>query len=178
MSPPLRPCLSVPLQVERELQQQGHLYQHCVMLTFDECRRDAGVVEDVLKVFTAGGDIPLRKNHESETRYTNFAYTGKNWLMNGADIPFLPTALERSHSRRFRCTFMRNTMTHDETVVDIQKGIFLADPEAKNFCAMPAAVWSYFHDWLWPWMTQRKPMEWYHLLNAPAPDSQTQKDFC
>lgn len=48
-----------------------------------------------------------------------------------------------------------NTMTHDETVVNIQKGIFLADPEAKNFCAMPAAVWSYFHDWLWPWMTQR-----------------------
>ena len=24
-------------------------------------------------------------------------------------------------------------MTHDETVVNIQKGIFLADPEAKNF---------------------------------------------
>ena len=93
------------------MQQQGHLYQQCAMLTFDECRRDIGLVEDVLKVFCSGGKVPLRKNHEPETRYTSFEFCAKTWLLNSADIPSVPSAMETSHRRRWRCTFMRNSIT-------------------------------------------------------------------
>lgn len=36
----------------------------------DEVRRDHGVPEDTVKFFCSGGEIPIRKNHEQETKYT------------------------------------------------------------------------------------------------------------
>ncbi|CAJ1380004.1 unnamed protein product [Effrenium voratum] len=107
-------------QVEREFQQQGHQFFSCVWLTFDECRRDQGVIEDLLKLFTSGGHVPLRRNHEQETRYFSWAFCAKAWLMNAADIPIIPSALETSHARRLRCSYLRNTLTQDLDSVDIK----------------------------------------------------------
>ena len=159
------------------MQQQGHLYQQCAMLTFDECRRDIGLVEDVLKVFCSGGKVPLRKNHEPETRYTSFEFCAKTWLLNSADIPSVPSAMETSHRRRWRCTFMRNSITHDPACVNIAERVFLADHEAKPFCGSPAAVWTWWHDWLWPYMTEHKPSEWLDTLTAPDPTSRTSQEY-
>ena len=69
-----------------------------MLLTLDECR-DAGVIKDTLKLFISGGMMPLRRNHEQETHYTSFAFSAKCWLLNTADAPLLPAALETSHSR-------------------------------------------------------------------------------
>ena len=48
-------CFSHPkgtmLQVARQFQQQILKYLHSVMLTFDACRREQGVMEDVVKLF-------------------------------------------------------------------------------------------------------------------------------
>lgn len=147
-----------------------------MMLTFDEVRREAGVQEDTLKVLIAGGLLPMRRNHEPETRYHSFEYCAKTWLMNSADIPSLPTALETSHSRRFLCTFMRNSLTHDGSQVDISQCRFLSDPDAKSFCASPAAVWTFYNDWLLPYMEANCPRSSQKLLTEIDPNSQTAKD--
>ena len=163
------------LQVEREFQQQGHLYQHCVFLVFDEVRRDHEILEDTLKLFCSGGKILLRKNHEQETKYTSWEYCAKCWLMNTADIPSIPSAFETSHSRRFRATFMRANLTHDMEEVDVEKKNFHADADAKSFISSPPAVWSFFHDWLFPFMQQTRPMSWRSNLNHPEADSSAAK---
>jgi hypothetical protein len=168
------PCTM--LQVEREFQQQGLNFFQCVMLTFDECRRDQGLVEDVVKVFLGGGKMPLRKNHEGETKYASWEYCGKNWNMNLGDIPHVPTAEEKSHARRYRCNYMRATLTNDPEKVDVANKVFLADPDAKNFCSHGESVWSFFHDFLFPLMEQTSPKQWSDALEFMAPGSQMMND--
>ncbi|CAJ1343512.1 unnamed protein product [Effrenium voratum] len=165
-----------PMQVEREFQQQGHQFFSCVWLTFDECRRDQGVIEDLLKLFTSGGHVPLRRNHEQETRYFSWAFCAKAWLMNAADIPIIPSALETSHARRLRCSYLRNTLTQDLDSVDIKGRVFLADQDAKTFCASPTAVWTFLHDWVFPFMQHNAPAEWYSILTPPPDGSLAAKD--
>ncbi|CAE7300863.1 unnamed protein product [Symbiodinium necroappetens] len=162
--------------VEREFQQQGHNFFQCVMLTFDEVRPGQGLLEDVFKVFVGGGYMPLRRNHEAETRYASWEYCAKAWLMNSGDIPHVPTAMETSHARRFRCTFLRNTLTYESGEVSIKDRIFAADADAKSFCSSPSAVWVFYHDWLFPYMTRRTPSQWYEALAHVATGSQTAKD--
>ena len=145
------------------------------MMTVDEVRREAGLQEDTLKVFIAGGLLPMRKNHQPETTYHSFEYCAKTWLMNTADIPYLPTALETSNSRHFLCTFMRNSLTYDAEQVDVSRCVFHCDPTAKEFCASAAAVWSFYHDWLWPWMDKNSPRACQQLLTNIPPGSQTAK---
>lgn len=171
-----RPFKSEYGQVEREFQQQGRAFFHCMMLSFDEARRGAGLIEDVLKVFISGGLLPLRRNHEQETHYISFEYCAKNWLLNSADIPLLPAAMETSHSRRFLCTYMRNELTHDPRKVNIEQCCFLADTEAKSFCASSAAVWAFYHDWVFPFMQNTSLDKCYRILSPDNPDSQTAKD--
>ena len=168
--------LLLRVQVEREFQQQGHQCFGCVWLTFDECRRDAGIVEDVFKTFTGGGDMPLRRNHEQETRYCSWAWCAKAWLLNAADVPMVPSALETSHARRFKCTFLRNTLTHDPASVDVANRVFLADMDAKPFCSSGSAVWSFLHDWVFPFMLHNRPGDWYSILTAAPEGSFTAKD--
>lgn len=174
----LLPCVTpVPGQVEREFQQQGHQFFSCVWLTFDECRRDQGVIEDVLKIFTSGGQMPLRRNHEQETRYFSWPFCAKAWLMNAADVPMIPSAMETSHARRFKCSFLRNTLTHDMASVDVTNRIFLADQDAKTFCASPTAVWTFFHDWIFPFMQNTPFQQWHSILTAAPENSLTAKDM-
>lgn len=173
------PCVThVTGQVEREFQQRGHQFFSCVWLTFDECRRDQGVIEDVLKIFTSGGQMPLRSNHEQETRYFSWPFCAKAWLMNAADVPMIPSAMETSHARRFKCSFLRNTLTHDMASVDVINRIFLADQDAKTFCASPTAVWTFFHDWIFPFMQHTPFQQWHSILTAAPDDSLTAKDTC
>ena len=138
------------LQSEREFQVQGANFIHAAFLTFDECKRDSGIMEDIVKVFVGGGWLPLRRNHEAETRYGHWACTGKVWAMNSGDIPRVPTAEEVSHQRRFRCTYMRSTFTALEEEVDIPNKVFHADPGAKSFMSSGEAVWCFFQDFLFP----------------------------
>ncbi|CAJ1383870.1 unnamed protein product [Effrenium voratum] len=167
---------SSTLQVDREFQQQGLHFLHCVMLTFDECRRDHGLAEDVLKVFVGGGKMPLRKNHEADTKYASWEFCGKNWCMNVGDVPAVPTAEERSHARRIRCCFMRSSFSNQPEEIDVQRKVFLADPEAKQFCASNHAVWSFYHDWLFPFMQKHPPSEWGQMLEFCPEGSQAAKD--
>ena len=145
-------CPCSMLQTEREFQQQGLSFIHCSYMVFDESKREQGIMEDQMKLFVGGGRIPLRRNHEAETKYAQWSCTGKVWAMNMGDIPHVPTALERSHARRYRCTFMRSQFINDGAKVDVEKKIFLADPAAKAFMAGGEAVWSFFNDYLFPHM--------------------------
>ena len=142
------PCTM--LQTEREFQQQGaNFIQRCYMV-FDECRREQGLVEDLVKVFVGGGWLPLRRNHEAETKYGHWSYAGKVWCLNVGDIPHLPTAEEISHARRFRRTFMRSHFTSNGAEVAAERKIFRADPGAKAFMSSGEAVWCFYHDFLFP----------------------------
>lgn len=146
------------------------------MLAIDEARRDCAVVEDTLKNYISGGLLPLRRNHEMDTKYCSFEFAAKLWLMNGLDIPSLPTSLEASLSRRFLCTFMRNTLTFDKTATNVSECVFPCDPEAKTFCSSPAAVWSFYNDWLLPFMDKHDPTACQKLLTEISPESQVAKD--
>ena len=146
------------------------------MLAIDEARRDGAVVEDTLKNYISGGLLPLRRNHEMDTKYCSFEFAAKLWLMNGLDIPSLPTSLEASLSRRFLCTFMRNTLTFDKTAANVSQCVFPCDPEAKTFCSSPAAVWSFYNDWLLPFMDKHDPTACQKLLTEISPESQVAKD--
>ncbi|CAE6948302.1 unnamed protein product [Symbiodinium sp. CCMP2456] len=138
------------LQTEREFQQQGSNFIQCCYLVFDECRREQGLIEDLVKVFVGGGWLPLRRNHEPETKYGHWAFAGKAWCLNVGDIPYLPTSQEISHARRFRCTFMRSHFTSNAADVDPDRKIFKADPSAKIFMASGEAVWCFYNDFLFP----------------------------
>lgn len=120
------PCAM--LQADREFQVQGVNFLHAAFITFDECKREQGIMEDIIKVFVGGGWLPLGRNHEAETKYGHWAQTGKVWAMNTGDIPKVPTAEEISHQRRFRCTYMRSKFTAVEDEVDIPNKVFQADP--------------------------------------------------
>lgn len=167
---------STMLQVDREFQQQGLNFLHCVLLTFDECRRDQGLVEDLMKVFLGGGKIPLRRNHEAETKYGSFQFVGRSWNLNAGDIPHVATAQEKSNARRYRATFMRSTITNNPEEVSVTKKVFFADPDAKAFCGSPDAVWTFFNDFLWPFMRQFSPQQWSDNLEFMPAKSQMKKD--
>ena len=129
-----------------------------------------------VETLTGGGDMPLRRNHEQETRYCSWAWCAKAWLLNAADVPMVPSALETSHARRFKCTFLRNTLTHDPARVDVANRVFLADMDAKPFCSSGSAVWSFLHDWVFPFMLHNRPGDWYSILTAAPEGSFTAKD--
>ena len=43
------------LQTEREFQQQGLHFIHCSLMLFNEFKREQGIVEDGVKLFSGGG---------------------------------------------------------------------------------------------------------------------------
>ena len=65
-------------------------------MTFDEAKRGLDVEEDVLKQFTGGASMTLRRNHEADTMYHKFSYVGKAWCVNSGEIPPIPTATDRT----------------------------------------------------------------------------------
>ena len=164
------------LQVDREFQQQGIKFLHCVMLCLDECRRDLGLVEDVAKLFIGNGVLPLRKNHEADTKDGTYEFAGKNWLMNIGDIPPIPTASETSHARRFRGTFMRARITADRSQVDVANRVFFAKADAKEFVTSGDAVWSFLHDHLFKYIRQKTPQHARRKLEHVTQGSMTEKD--
>ena len=124
-------------------------------MVFDECRREQGLVQDLVKVFVGGGWLPLCRNHVSETKYDHWSYAGKVWCLNVGDIPHLPTAEEICHARRFRCTFMRSHFTCNGAEVAAERKILRADPGAKAFMSSGEAVWCFYRDFLFPHLFPR-----------------------
>ena len=87
----------------------------------DEVGRDHGACKDTLKPFCSGGKVPFRRNHEQEVKYTSWECCAKCWPMYTADFPIIPFAIEASHSRRFRATFMRANLKHDIEAVNVEE---------------------------------------------------------
>ncbi|CAJ1337493.1 unnamed protein product [Effrenium voratum] len=168
------PCAM--LQTEREFQQQGLNFIHCGYMVFDESKRDQGIVEDQVKLYVGGGRIPLRRNHEAETKYAQWSCTAKVWNMNVGDIPFVPTAEERSHARRYRCTFMRSKFTNDVGEINFSEKTFMADPNAKAFMASGEAVWCFYNDFLFPHMQKYGALVCSDNLEFTKQGSSTAKD--
>ena len=61
----------------------------------DELNGDLGILEEVWKNVTGGGVVPLRRNHSSDTFYTDYAHAAKSWMMNWGDVPHVPNAARR-----------------------------------------------------------------------------------
>ena len=120
------------LQVDREFQQQGEKFLESRWLNFDECNRDAGLVEDLVKNFIAGGWIALRKNHAGETDYACWPKSGKSWLVNNDDVPHLPSAQEKSWQRRIRGLQMKNNFDLERRSLEGWRHHLLARPNAKG----------------------------------------------
>lgn len=78
-------CSSTLLQEEQEFRKQGHRYIMKSWLSFDEMK-PCHPLEEVFKLFTGGGSLDLRRNHEAETSSTNWARAGKSWNGNVKDI--------------------------------------------------------------------------------------------
>ena len=55
------------LQVDREWQQQGEKHIEKRWLNFDECNKERGLDEEVVKNLAASGEQPLRKNHQAHS---------------------------------------------------------------------------------------------------------------
>ena len=164
------------LQADREFQVQGVNFIHSSFLTFDECKRDQGIMEDTVKVFVGGGWLPLRRNHEAETKYGHWAHSAKVWAMNVGDTPRVPTAEEVSHQRRFRCTYMRSKFTAIQDEVDVANKVFQADPSAKEFMASGAAVWCFFQDFLFPHLRSNGLQKCSDNLQYLMPETTLYKD--
>ncbi|CAE7451478.1 unnamed protein product [Symbiodinium sp. CCMP2592] len=164
------------LQTEREWQVQGANFLHSAFICFDEAKRDHPVMEEVLKLFVSGGQLPLRANHAADTRYGSWELCGKAWTMNTADVPCLPSAQERSHARRIRCTYMRSRFVHLESEVDASKRFFAADRSTKNFMSSPEAVWCWYNDMLFPHLKRYGVQACSDRLESPAADGQTAAD--
>ena len=169
-------CPCSMLQVEREFQVQGSNFVHAVWMACDEARRQQGVCEDLLKNYIGGGWLPLRKNHAQETTYGCWRYAGKVWCMNTADIPEIPTSEERSNARRFRCTYMRSRFVPQSEAVSVQGKVFAADARAKDFMSSGAAVWCFYHDFLFPHMKKFGVQACSDRLESPGEVSTTTLD--
>lgn len=169
-------CPCSMLQVEREFQQQGLNFLHCAYMVFDESKRDHGIIEDQVKLFVGGGPMPLRRNHEADTKYGQWPHTGKVWNMNVGDIPHVPTAQERSHARRYRCTYMRSRFSNLLTEVNVKEKVFPADPSAKAFMASSDAVWRFYHDFLFPHIKAQGLVKCSDNLEFVKSESVTAKD--
>ncbi|CAJ1432753.1 unnamed protein product [Effrenium voratum] len=169
-------CPCSMLQVEREFQVQGSNFVHAVWMACDEARRQQGVCEDLMKNYIGGGWLPLRKNHAQETTYGCWRYAGKVWCMNTADIPEIPTSEERSNARRFRCTYMRSRFVPQSEAVSVQDKVFAADARAKDFMSSGAAVWCFYHDFLFPHMKKFGVQACSDRLESPGAVSTTTLD--
>ena len=145
------------LQVERDFQQQGLKYLHCVILIFSEYRREQRIVEDVVKLFTGNGALPLHRNHEAETKDGCYTFCGKNWCMNLGDVPAIPTTIERSYARRFRGIYMRSGITGNAEDMNIMERTFLADEDAEAFISSGDLVKSFYQDFFFKFKRQRSP---------------------
>ena len=60
--------------------------------------------------------------------------------------------------------------------MDVASKKFLADEDAKGFMSSGDAVWSFFQDFLFKYMRQSGPRQWYRVLDYVKPGSQTEKD--
>ena len=164
------------LQREREFQVQGCNFSHAIFISIDEAKGDCGILDDVFKLFIGGGSLPLRRNHESETRYGRWPFTGKVWSFNTGDTPKVATAEERSYARRVRCTYMRSTFTNIPSEVNVASKVFVADPGVKDFMVSGAAVWCLFQDWVFPHLQKHGIRACSDGLEFMEPGSQTARD--
>ena len=136
------------LQVDREWQQQGEKHIEKRWLNFDECNKDKGIDEEVVKNLSAGGDMPLRKNHAGDTLTARWLRTGLSWLINNGDIPDVPSAGDECWGRRLRAIYMDSNFTcrRDEIGSNSDgKNCFLADTSLKSWLESSRAGIAYWH---------------------------------
>ena len=143
----------------------------------DECMRDAGLQEATVKAFTTGINMPLRRNHEADTSDANYKLTGKSWGMNNGDIPWVPTATETSHSRRYPAVYCRSEFTSELKYVDARQKIFKADPHARPWVRNDPEVPVVWHNFMIREFREKNNAdECRKILEYPAEGSLLEKD--
>ena len=127
------------LQTSEEFRKQGHIYRGKKWISIDESRPAIGIEEEVFKIFVAGGELCLRRNHEAETHFACWPTCGKTWCMNPDDIPNVPSAMESAYERRLRCVVLRSKFTQDPAKVCQAERTYLADDTLKDWLRGPEA---------------------------------------
>ena len=162
-------CSGTMLQIEREIQKQGHNFIDAAFLSFDEADRERGTQEALMKMFLGNLLLPLRKNHEPETSHCSSEIAGKAWCVNMKDIPFTPSAKETSHVRRYRGIFHRAELTNDDARVDEEKRIYKLVPEFRAFARSGLAAFCFALDALIPTEEFFSPEEFNSISDERQP---------
>ena len=155
------------LQVDREFQQQGEKVIEKRWLNFDECDPDSPMQNELVKNLSAGGWVPLRKNHQGDTIYGRWMKTGKSWLMNNDDVPELTSAQEKSWKRRLRAIEMKNNFDSDQIGDELSGLTFLSDTDLKEFLESEEAGIAYWRIYLIPFMRQHSTRQCLRILKSP-----------
>ena len=124
--------------VRDEFRKQGCGFVDCDVATVDEATSQCYLEEDVYKAFVSNGPLSCRMpNIGVETAMLSWPRTGKWWLLNGAfRAPGSKVGREearKSWSRRHEVMELNSSYTGDPSKVDIQRGVFPADPDLETF---------------------------------------------
>ena len=169
------------LQVDREWQQQGEKHIEKRWLNFDECNRDKGCDEEVVKNLAAGGEQPLRKNHAGDTLSARWQKAALSWCMNTGDIPEIPTAGEDSWGRRLRAVPINNNFVCSHSDVGTnEKGQhwFLADESLRTWLASSRAGITYWYCYLFPFIEKYSTKQCYAIIKTCLLQLRPQPSFC
>ena len=156
------------LQVPEEFRKQGYLLAQMRWISFDECKPDSSIEEEIFKMFAGGGRIALRKNHEAETHKVSWEFCGKSWNMNTFDVPHVASAADNNFRRRLRCVFLRSQFMSDARKVRIQGRIFEADSSLKTWLASGEAACVFWAKITFPFIRAHSQQECYDMVGDPT----------
>ena len=126
--------------------------------------------EEVVNNLAAGGEMPLRKNHQGDTMSARWPKTGKSWCMNNGDIPNVMTAGESCWGRRLRAIPMENCFTMDGREIgtnSVGQHSFLADPSLKEWLESSEAGIAFWVCYLFPFIRKYSATDCVKVIQQP-----------
>ena len=161
-------CSASMLQQENEFRKQGYRFVMKAWMGFDEMKPNSTLEEEIFKLFVAGGFVDLRRNHEMETNSAQWNRSGKSWNGNEKDTPFVPSAREKTFTRRFRCLRLHGSYTMDSSKVDVAARVFEADTDLDEWLCQPLAGHLFWQFFLIPFIGKHRIHECKKLIMMPA----------
>ena len=108
-----------------------------------------------MKVYTAGGELARRRNHEADTIYVHYTDAGKRRALNNDDGAFRPhSTTDGALRRRSKVARVGEgvTFTADPDEVDPRNRVYRSDPGLKDWASTEDAALEFWVKVLPPYM--------------------------
>lgn len=160
------------MESEEEWRKQAIHFAHAHGITMEEVAIAAWLRPDILKTWWAGGFLPARPNYGKETQMLRWQGTAFNWNCNEAPRmkikdPSDPKSRE-SLERRVNIIEYFATFVSDPQKVDMEKMIFLDDPDIKEFWTSGMGRFIVWHDIWMPFMQHVSLADARKILTNPS----------